>query len=337
MKLMLRALSLASVLIVFVVSEVAFASNVTVTAANPNSAAPGTVNLNVTVSGSGYKRGAAAKFFVTGTTDPGGVTVNTTTFSSSSQVVATINVDANATIASYDVEVQNTDGSSGKGTELFAVNQNSKNTTTSYNVTSTISNGDGTNAFVLQSDNQPGNPAADASYSVNDSGVRPFVMGGSPGSLSEWELDLTFQNVRTVFIDFSKLSPAAPITSTNYIATLWSRCYDANGNYISLITIAPGTAQTNCSMRINFTTASGTTYSLVMAPAAELPSGSPATGRASVACNSDGTDGNCNSWTITPYAGGTNPGAADLVKHATNGKNIATAYGGFTFRVDSSR
>lgn len=122
MKLTLRALSLLAIIfVVFAASDVSFASNVTVTAANPDSAAPGTINLNVTISGSGYKRGAAAKFFVSGTTDPGGVTVSTTSFSNSSQVVATINVDASATIASYDIEVQNTDGSNGKGTELFAI------------------------------------------------------------------------------------------------------------------------------------------------------------------------------------------------------------------------
>ena len=126
MKARLRTLSLLALIpVVFAASRLAFGSTVTVTAANPNAAAPGTVNLNVAISGSGYKRGAAAKFFITGTTDPGGVTVTTTTFSSSSQVLATISVDANATIASYDIDVQNTDGSSGKGTELFAVNQNS--------------------------------------------------------------------------------------------------------------------------------------------------------------------------------------------------------------------
>jgi Tol biopolymer transport system component len=99
----------------------AFAQTITVTSANPNSAGQGTVNLNVTVSGSGFKKGAAAKWFVTGTTNPGGVTVNSTAFNSSSQLTANITVAADATIAQFDILVANINGRTGKGTELFAV------------------------------------------------------------------------------------------------------------------------------------------------------------------------------------------------------------------------
>jgi hypothetical protein len=52
------------------------AQGIQVTAANPNSAAEGTINLNVVVTGSGFKRGAKAQWFETGTTNPGDVTVN---------------------------------------------------------------------------------------------------------------------------------------------------------------------------------------------------------------------------------------------------------------------
>ncbi len=97
------------------------AQDIQVNSADPPSAPQGTINLNVTVSGKGFKRGAVAKFFVTGTTNPGGVTVNSTTFVGGTQLVANIDVADTAVIANFDVEVQNSDGRTGKGTELFAV------------------------------------------------------------------------------------------------------------------------------------------------------------------------------------------------------------------------
>ena len=94
---------------------------VQVTAADPASTAQGTVNLNVKVTGKGFKNGAKAKWFVTGTTDTGGVTVNSTTFVSSSEVTANITVSDTATISNFDIQVLNSDGRGGKGTELFKV------------------------------------------------------------------------------------------------------------------------------------------------------------------------------------------------------------------------
>ena len=81
----------------------------------------GTINLNVKVTGKGFKNGAKAKWFVTGTTDTGGVTVNSTTFVSSSEVTANITVADTASIATFDIQVTNSDGRGGKGTELFKV------------------------------------------------------------------------------------------------------------------------------------------------------------------------------------------------------------------------
>lgn len=94
---------------------------VQVTAANPPSAEQGTLNLNVKVTGKGFKNSAQAKWFVTGTTNPGGVTVNSTTFVSSSELIANITVSDTAVISNFDIQVLNSDGRGGKGTELFAV------------------------------------------------------------------------------------------------------------------------------------------------------------------------------------------------------------------------
>jgi uncharacterized delta-60 repeat protein len=103
-----------------VIAEVQ-AQQVQVNTADPPSAEQGTINLNVKVTGKGFKNGAKAKWFVTGTTDTGGVTVNSTAFVSSTELSANITVSDTAVIANFDIQVLNSDGRGGKGTELFAV------------------------------------------------------------------------------------------------------------------------------------------------------------------------------------------------------------------------
>jgi uncharacterized delta-60 repeat protein len=100
-------------------------SQVQVTAADPTATEQGTINLNVKVTGKGFKNGAKAQWFVTGTTNPGGVTVNSTTFVSSTELTANITVADTAVISNFDIQVLNSDGRGGKGTELFAVNAKS--------------------------------------------------------------------------------------------------------------------------------------------------------------------------------------------------------------------
>jgi FG-GAP-like repeat/FG-GAP repeat len=97
------------------------AAQIQVNSTNPGAAPQGTTTLNVTISGSGFKKGAKAAWYVTGTTNPGGVTVNSTTFNGSSTLTASITIATNATISGFDLVVTNTDGRTGKGTDLFAV------------------------------------------------------------------------------------------------------------------------------------------------------------------------------------------------------------------------
>lgn len=98
-------------------------AQIQVTSTNPDAAPQGTVNLNVTISGSGFKKGAKARWVVSGTTNQGGVTVNSTTFNGSTSLTANITVASNATLSGYDVLVTNTDGRTGKGTDAFTVTQ----------------------------------------------------------------------------------------------------------------------------------------------------------------------------------------------------------------------
>jgi FG-GAP-like repeat len=105
-------------------------SQIQVKSATPSSGAQGTVNLNVAVTGNGFKKGAKAQWFVTGTTNPGGVTVNSTTFNGSGQLTANITISSTADLSGYDIQVTNSDGRTGVGTELFAVTSGPKGCTT---------------------------------------------------------------------------------------------------------------------------------------------------------------------------------------------------------------
>lgn len=72
-------------LAIFAIADCASAQ-IQVDSTNPISAPQGTINLEVTINGNGFKPGAVAKCFPSGTTNPGGVTVNSTAFKSSSQI-----------------------------------------------------------------------------------------------------------------------------------------------------------------------------------------------------------------------------------------------------------
>ena len=96
---------------------------VTVTAATPSSTTQGTTSLDVVVDGSGFDSTAQAEFFVSSTTDPGGISVRKTVFKSSKQVVATIDVADTAVVTNFDIQIKLDSGRKGKGTTLFAVKQ----------------------------------------------------------------------------------------------------------------------------------------------------------------------------------------------------------------------
>lgn len=94
---------------------------VQVTAADPTSAPQGTVSLDVTVSGSGFDSSAAVAFLVTGTTNPGGITVKNVKVTGPKKLTATIDVADAAVIADFDIAVTLSGGRKGKGTSLFKV------------------------------------------------------------------------------------------------------------------------------------------------------------------------------------------------------------------------
>jgi len=118
-----RKSSLLLSLVVFLaaMSALSATSQIQVTSTSPSAAPQGSTNLNVTISGSGFSRGATAKWYVSGTTNPGGVTVNSTAFVRSNTLTANITISDGALISGFDIVVTNTDGRTGKGTDKFAV------------------------------------------------------------------------------------------------------------------------------------------------------------------------------------------------------------------------
>jgi len=139
-----------------------------VNAADPSTASQGSVNLNVRITGKGFKNGSKAKWLVTGTTDPGGVTVNSTTFVNSTELVANITIADTAVVANFDIQVLASDGRGGKGTELFAVTPKAQQVSCGTDVTNLsisiykFTDATNTTTYNLQPDltNSNGNPVA---------------------------------------------------------------------------------------------------------------------------------------------------------------------------------
>ncbi len=91
--------------------------NPTVTATTPTSLATGASNQNIVITGTGFVSGSGLAASFSGT----GVTVNSTTFNSSTQVTANVSVSTGATVGPRDVTVTNPDGGAGTCSSCFGV------------------------------------------------------------------------------------------------------------------------------------------------------------------------------------------------------------------------
>lgn len=80
-------------------------AQVKVMAATPPSAVQGTLSLDVVVSGAGFDNTAMVQYFVTGTTNSGGITVKKVVLRNSKELVTTIDVADGADLASFDIQV----------------------------------------------------------------------------------------------------------------------------------------------------------------------------------------------------------------------------------------
>ena len=92
----------------------------TVTGASPSYTYQGTASLNVTINGSGFDPGTKASWYLNGLPYPK-ITVNGTSYVSSTQLVANISVASDAAIDSYDIVVTASTTKQGIGSDCFVV------------------------------------------------------------------------------------------------------------------------------------------------------------------------------------------------------------------------
>ena len=194
------ALTCLSLLLLGLAPVGAALAQVKVTAANPSSAYQDTIALDVVVSGSGFDPSAKVQYLVTGTTNPGGITVRNVRFNSSKELVTTIDVAATADLASFDIVVTLSSGRKGKGTTLFTVKQKPNDTPQpTYppaRVSQSFTSNGGTTAatsrlYMFGGDDANGTQIADlwAYANAGSSGARwTYIPGGSiaNGTAPSW-------------------------------------------------------------------------------------------------------------------------------------------------------
>jgi hypothetical protein len=270
-------------------------AQITVASAEPNNAQQGTSALNVNIAGSGFAKGAKATWYVTGTTNTGSVTVISTTFVNSNQLVANITVPENATVSGYDILVTNTSGRTGVGSDLFTINPEA--------VTSSISTTDPTGASAtVQGDGLVTNSSGNSIYENAPENCETF----DPQNIciiesllpNDWYLRLYSGSGRSVRLNFVALgnSPDESSLDGEYSTgtSVITRCFNANNNQVSIpLTVPAGTSNNRCSLRVDFT-ANGTSYLYIMSP---IYAG---TGWSTTACLSGTVTQTCNAWSITP-------------------------------------
>lgn len=97
-------------------------AGVTVSSAEPSYGHQGDVQKQVRIRGSGFEPGDQAAWQRGGVTDPK-ISVNSTQFVSSTELVATISIAGDATLAFYDIAITRPGRKGGIGTMLFEVTQ----------------------------------------------------------------------------------------------------------------------------------------------------------------------------------------------------------------------
>lgn len=305
-------------------------AQISVTSAIPNSATQGAINLDVTVGGKGFKAGAKAQWFISGTTNPGGVTVNSTTFVNPNTLTANITVSSTAYVGGFDIVVQNADGRSGKGTELFAVIQNGSGSTIascSYNVTSVLY----------------GTDSSSVPYQYQSDGLGPYTTynkgSNSVSSIIQkscsWDLDTTSSSTRGIVLTlaYPDSSGARPpfVGPQEVHGVFHTECSNnpANNN-VNFGTMSFVGQTLACPMHFVFAY-EAVTYNLALAP----PTWS-GTSYMQVTCTG-ASGGNCNQWTVQPdpHTSFVNPGTnqfsgiAELFLPSSSGSGTGTPLGEF--------
>jgi probable HAF family extracellular repeat protein len=159
--------------------------------------------LDVHVFGSGFAPGATAQWALRGAVDPSKVRTNSTTYVSSTELIANITIASDATIAYWDVQVM-AGGKTGVGTEMFEV-------TTATAVLS------GTGSSAAYGVNDQGDIVGGFVPSANT--THAFVVSGTDGAVS----DLGWQKARAISADGLVAVGGMGTTSGSQFAGVWTR------------------------------------------------------------------------------------------------------------------
>jgi len=118
-----------AIIVALMYPAVLMAQDVEVLSATPDYAVQGSENLEVRINGNGFEKGASVRFFLFDTEQPGGIeVVGDVIVRGSKTIIARINVDKDAVVDDYNIEVTLLSGRRGKGTtRLFAVKSNEQN------------------------------------------------------------------------------------------------------------------------------------------------------------------------------------------------------------------
>lgn len=175
--------------LVFACMTTAQAQEVQVNSANPSSAEQGTFDLDVEIKGSGFDNSAVVDFFITNTTNPGGIIVKKVKVRGSKKIIATIDVsDTAETELDFDIAVSFSSGRRGKGTTLFSVKLKQ------------VGPAEGMPVTVTFRDAESDNVRSDGGFTY-DSGL------ADGGAIWRFILDLRDDPDRELFLDFTDCAP----------------------------------------------------------------------------------------------------------------------------------
>src|SRR5579863_7676497 len=197
--------------------------------------------------------------------------------------------------------------------------------TTPFNVTTIVHDVDAAgNLLLMRSDDYKGYLQATYTTTTTHNGMTSLMWDNAG-----WRVLLGGQTLRTIWLTLKSQVPSINLPDGYYSASveIYASCHDSSGNEVPLLAIPPLTANNNCLLGVDFSTG-GSKYKLEMGQ----PFSGPLTGLATVSCNG-GSPGACNSWTITPYTGGSAATVANLYQYATHGLVYIGAYHN-TFRID---
>jgi hypothetical protein len=106
--------------VMLAIAAPAAAQPVAVSSAEPSVGEQESVGLQVRVKGKGFANGARAEFLLDDNSN-GGITVRSTAFVSSTELLATVDIAAGASLSLFDIRVANLNGRTGRGSDLFQV------------------------------------------------------------------------------------------------------------------------------------------------------------------------------------------------------------------------